>query len=53
MTEERLARILYLFSNYWETRGHDKETWGLFCISGGRTGNKAEIDYGALRIVLD
>jgi FAD/FMN-containing dehydrogenase len=32
MTEERFARILYLFSNYWETRGLDKETWGLFSI---------------------
>lgn len=32
MTEERFARILYLFSNYWETRGRDPETWGLFSI---------------------
>jgi FAD/FMN-containing dehydrogenase len=34
MTEERFARILYLFSNYWETRGRDPETWGLFSIFG-------------------
>lgn len=32
MTEERFTRILYLYSNYWETRGRDKDTWGLFCI---------------------
>jgi FAD/FMN-containing dehydrogenase len=32
MTEERFARILYLFGNYWETRGKDPETWGLFSI---------------------
>jgi FAD/FMN-containing dehydrogenase len=32
MTEERFSRILYLFSNYWETRGKDPETWGLFSI---------------------
>lgn len=32
MTEERFARILYLFGNYWETRGRDPETWGLFSI---------------------
>ncbi|MCU1251333.1 MAG: Berberine/berberine domain protein, partial [Edaphobacter sp.] len=32
MTEERFGRILHLFSNYWETRGKDKETWGLFSI---------------------
>jgi hypothetical protein len=34
MTEERFARILYLYSNYWETRGRDPETWGLFTILG-------------------
>jgi FAD/FMN-containing dehydrogenase len=32
MTEERFARIMYLFSNYWDTRGRDKDTWGLFSI---------------------
>ncbi|MBS1822079.1 MAG: FAD-binding oxidoreductase [Acidobacteria bacterium] len=32
MTEARFARILYLFGNYWETRGRDPETWGLFSI---------------------
>ncbi|QHS51402.1 FAD-binding oxidoreductase [Edaphobacter sp. 12200R-103] len=32
MTEERFERVLYLFSNYWETRGRDPETWGLFSI---------------------
>ncbi|MBS1799642.1 MAG: FAD-binding oxidoreductase [Acidobacteria bacterium] len=32
MTEERFARILYLYSNYFETRGRDPETWGLFTI---------------------
>jgi FAD/FMN-containing dehydrogenase len=34
MTAERFARILYLYSNYWETRGRDPETWGLFTIFG-------------------
>lgn len=34
MTEERFARILYLFGNYWETRGKDPDTWGLFSIFG-------------------
>ncbi|WP_260705365.1 FAD-dependent oxidoreductase [Edaphobacter flagellatus] len=32
MTEERFARLLYLFGNYWETRGQDPDTWGLFSI---------------------
>lgn len=32
MTEERFTRILYLFGNYWETRGKDPDTWGLFSI---------------------
>ena len=32
MTPERLHRILYLYSNYWNTRGHDPETFDLFCI---------------------
>ncbi|MDE1175328.1 MAG: BBE domain-containing protein [Edaphobacter sp.] len=32
MTQERFTRLLYLFSNYWETRGQDKDTWGLFSI---------------------
>jgi FAD/FMN-containing dehydrogenase len=32
MTEERFARILTLFGNYWETRGQDPDTWGLFSI---------------------
>jgi len=32
MTEERFIRILHLFSNYWETRGTNPETWGLFSI---------------------
>ncbi|QNI35566.1 FAD-dependent oxidoreductase [Edaphobacter albus] len=34
MTEERFSRILYLFGNYWETRGQDPDTWGLFSIFG-------------------
>ncbi len=32
MTPERLYRILYLYANYWGTRGKDPETFGLFCI---------------------
>jgi len=34
MTEERFARILNLYGNYWETRGQDPDTWGLFSIFG-------------------
>jgi len=32
MTPERLYRILYLYSNYFDTRGRDPDTWGLFTI---------------------
>jgi hypothetical protein len=32
MTEERFARILFLYCNYWQTRGIDADTWGLFTI---------------------
>jgi FAD/FMN-containing dehydrogenase len=32
MTEERFVRILSLYGNYWETRGMDEDTWGLFTI---------------------
>jgi len=32
MTPERLHRILYLYANYWDMRGHDRDTWGLFAI---------------------
>ena len=34
MTQERFARILYLYSNYWATRGKDPDTWGLFTVFG-------------------
>ena len=32
MTEERFTTILTTFSNYWETRGKDPDTFGLFAI---------------------
>ncbi len=32
MTVERLHRILFLYSNYFDTRGRDEDTWGLFTI---------------------
>ena len=34
MTPERFAGIVSTFGNYWETRGLDKETWGLFSVMG-------------------
>ena len=32
MTEERFVTILITFGEYWETRGKDPDTWGLFSI---------------------
>jgi hypothetical protein len=29
MIPERLHRILYIYANYWDTRGRDADTWGL------------------------
>ncbi|WP_213803770.1 FAD-binding protein [Granulicella sp. dw_53] len=34
MTEERFESILKTYGNYWETRGKDRETWGLFTLFG-------------------
>lgn len=34
MTPERFAGIVNAFGNYWETRGRDPDTWGLFSILG-------------------
>ena len=34
MTPERFAGILSTYGNYWETRGRDKDTWGLFSVMG-------------------
>src|SRR5215469_2284450 len=34
MTEEKFEAILRTYGNYWETRGKDSETWGLFTIMG-------------------
>lgn len=34
MTEDRFATIVKTFGNYWETRGKDPETWGLFAVMG-------------------
>jgi len=39
MTPERLYRILYLYSNYFDTRGRDADTWGLFTIMNISPGN--------------
>ncbi len=41
MTPERLHRILWLYGNYWETRGRDKDTWGLSTGMGLNPGNAA------------
>ncbi len=35
MTEEKFAKILDTFGNYFATRGQDPETWGLFAIIDG------------------
>jgi len=34
MTQERFATILNAYGNYWETRGEDPDTWGLFTLFG-------------------
>jgi Berberine and berberine like/FAD binding domain len=34
MTEERFVTIVTTFGDYWEKRGRDPETWGLFSIMG-------------------
>ncbi|HXE14062.1 MAG TPA: BBE domain-containing protein [Bryobacteraceae bacterium] len=34
MTEERFVNILTKYGHYWETRGKDPETWGLFAMLG-------------------
>jgi hypothetical protein len=34
MTPKRFTGILSTFGNYWETRGQDKDTWGLFSLLG-------------------
>ena len=42
MTPERLHRILWLYSNYFDTRGRDADTFGLFTIMGTQPGNAAQ-----------
>jgi len=32
MTEDRFVEILTTFGHYWETKGGNKETWGLFSL---------------------
>ncbi|HEX4019854.1 MAG TPA: BBE domain-containing protein [Acidobacteriaceae bacterium] len=32
MTPERFAGIMSAYGNYWETRGKDPDTWGLFSL---------------------
>lgn len=32
MTPERLEMILTTYSSFWEARGHDPDTWGLFSV---------------------
>ena len=39
MTPERLHRILWLYSNYFDTRGRDADTFGLFTILNTSPGN--------------
>ena len=31
-TEERFVRIMKTYGEYWETRGQDPDTWGMFAI---------------------
>ena len=44
MTPERFIKILTTFGGYWETRGKDQDTWGMFAVlvvshkAGGRFG---------------
>ena len=33
MTEERFVRYLCTFGQYWETRGQDPDTWGMFAVT--------------------
>jgi len=32
LNEERFIRILRTFGDYWETRGQDPDTWGMFSV---------------------
>lgn len=32
LTEDRFVRLLTSFGKYWETRGQDPDTWGMFSI---------------------
>jgi hypothetical protein len=32
MNEERFEAILKTYGNYWETRGKDRDTWGMFTL---------------------
>lgn len=41
MTPERLHRILWLYGNFWATRGHDKDAWGIFTNLNVTPGNVA------------
>ncbi len=41
MTPERLHHILYIYSSYWDTRGRDPDTWGLFTIMNMSPANPA------------
>jgi FAD/FMN-containing dehydrogenase len=34
MTEARFESILKTYGNYWETRGRDRDTWGMFTLLG-------------------
>jgi hypothetical protein len=34
MTEERFETILKTYGNYWETRGKEPDTWGMFTVFG-------------------
>jgi FAD binding domain/Berberine and berberine like len=34
MTEERFETILKTYGHYWETRGKDRDTWGMFTLFG-------------------
>ncbi len=52
MTPERFYRILYLYSNYFDTRGRDADTWGLFTILGMSPVNLSSPNPGSIDIEM-
>jgi FAD/FMN-containing dehydrogenase len=48
MTEEKFTKILTLYGDYWEGRGKDPDTWGLFGMMGlaPRSNQRGRIGFG-------